>query len=698
MDERTAVPDADVALRADIRRLGDHLGSALVRQEGPELLALVEEVRGLVRSDPAAVASRLELVDLPTAIRLARAFSTYFHLANVTEQVHRARGVRRRPRRSAGGRARTRSGSGSPTRSTPGRSTREVGPHRGRLGWPPGRSSPPTPPRPRGGRCCSSCAASPTCSTHRADRAARADSRRIAEAGRPAVADRRAAPRATRGRSTRRATRSTTSTTSPASRSPRCSTTSTTPSSRLGVTLPADAARSRSAPGSAATATATRSSPPRSPARVLALAARARGRATCCPMLDELLEELSSSASGIATCPTSCARLASGRPGGPARPRPALPAAQRRGALPAQAHLHPREADPHPRPGRAAARPHGPAATTPRPASCSTTCCSCATRCARQPRRAGRGRRGRARDPHGRGLRALTLVTLDVREHAAAHHDAVGAAGRPARRAGLALRRPAARATAPRLLAPELASRRPLAPTPPPLDEARPAHLQTRSSPIREALDRYGPDVCESLHHLDDQGRRRRPRRGRAGPRGRARRPRRRRGPQSGSCRCWRPSTSCAGRRAARRPAAATRRTGGSSRSAATCRRSCSATPTPTRTPASRRRSGRSTSPSDGCATSRRGTAYGCGSSTAAAARSGAAAARRYDAILAQPWGVLDGEIKVTEQGEVISDKYLLPALARENLELTAGRGARGDRAAPGAARQQPRRSTDGTR
>jgi phosphoenolpyruvate carboxylase len=87
--------ESDAPLRADIRRLGTLLGQTLVRQEGQALLDLVEDVRGLVRTDPAAAAQRLAAVDLPTAIPLARAFSTYFHLANITEQVHRARALQR---------------------------------------------------------------------------------------------------------------------------------------------------------------------------------------------------------------------------------------------------------------------------------------------------------------------------------------------------------------------------------------------------------------------------------------------------------------------------------------------------------------------------------------------------------------------------------------------------------------------------
>lgn len=87
-----ADPAADnAALRADIRRLGDLLGETLVRQEGPELLGLVEQVRLLSRTNGEATAELLSGIDLDTAAKLVRAFSTYFHLANVTEQVHRGR-------------------------------------------------------------------------------------------------------------------------------------------------------------------------------------------------------------------------------------------------------------------------------------------------------------------------------------------------------------------------------------------------------------------------------------------------------------------------------------------------------------------------------------------------------------------------------------------------------------------------------
>ncbi|WP_200209411.1 phosphoenolpyruvate carboxylase [Micromonospora coerulea] len=86
----------DAALRADIRRLGTLLGQTLARQEGRPLLDLVEEIRAQVRSDPPAAAQRLGGLDVTTGTKLARAFSTYFHLANITEQVHRARDLRRR--------------------------------------------------------------------------------------------------------------------------------------------------------------------------------------------------------------------------------------------------------------------------------------------------------------------------------------------------------------------------------------------------------------------------------------------------------------------------------------------------------------------------------------------------------------------------------------------------------------------------
>ena len=78
-------------LRADVRRLGELLGETLVRQEGQALLDLVESVRLAVREDSPLGANILEKVDVDESIKLVRAFSTYFHLANIAEQVHRAR-------------------------------------------------------------------------------------------------------------------------------------------------------------------------------------------------------------------------------------------------------------------------------------------------------------------------------------------------------------------------------------------------------------------------------------------------------------------------------------------------------------------------------------------------------------------------------------------------------------------------------
>jgi phosphoenolpyruvate carboxylase len=79
----------DVLLRSDVRKLGDLLGQSLVRQEGPELLKLVEDVRKAVREG--AGSEVLEKLSVGQSVQLVRAFSTYFHLANVAEQVHRAR-------------------------------------------------------------------------------------------------------------------------------------------------------------------------------------------------------------------------------------------------------------------------------------------------------------------------------------------------------------------------------------------------------------------------------------------------------------------------------------------------------------------------------------------------------------------------------------------------------------------------------
>ncbi len=84
--------DQDASLRADVRTLGDLLGQSLVRQSDAELLELVEKVRLTVREGDAT--SLIENQPVTRKMELVRAFTTYFNLANVAEQVHRARSPR----------------------------------------------------------------------------------------------------------------------------------------------------------------------------------------------------------------------------------------------------------------------------------------------------------------------------------------------------------------------------------------------------------------------------------------------------------------------------------------------------------------------------------------------------------------------------------------------------------------------------
>ncbi len=96
-DPTDGTPDAD--LRRDVRLVTSLLGETLKRAEGEDLLALVERVRTLAKDDTLA---ELPELDLATTTKLARAFTAYFHLANVAEQVHRGRTLLR-ARRDEGG-------------------------------------------------------------------------------------------------------------------------------------------------------------------------------------------------------------------------------------------------------------------------------------------------------------------------------------------------------------------------------------------------------------------------------------------------------------------------------------------------------------------------------------------------------------------------------------------------------------------
>jgi phosphoenolpyruvate carboxylase len=89
----------DEPLRRDINLLGGVLGQVLIEQEGRKLFATEEEVRILCKRlrfgyDPeldGRLRRRIEGMDVGELQRIVRAFSVYFQLVNIAERYHRIR-------------------------------------------------------------------------------------------------------------------------------------------------------------------------------------------------------------------------------------------------------------------------------------------------------------------------------------------------------------------------------------------------------------------------------------------------------------------------------------------------------------------------------------------------------------------------------------------------------------------------------
>src|SRR5258706_12459798 len=96
---RRAIPEP---LRRDVRLLGRLLGQVIAEQGGDDLLGDVEELRRLVISarhsatDERKAEGLVASWSIERAEQVARAFTCYFHLANLAEEHQRVRALRER--------------------------------------------------------------------------------------------------------------------------------------------------------------------------------------------------------------------------------------------------------------------------------------------------------------------------------------------------------------------------------------------------------------------------------------------------------------------------------------------------------------------------------------------------------------------------------------------------------------------------
>jgi phosphoenolpyruvate carboxylase len=94
-------------LSTTIRMLGNLLGETIIEQEGQEIFTIEEEIRQAAkarRAGDAAAQERLEemipalVEDLPSALSVLKAFTTYFQLVNLAEEDQRVQVLRERAR------------------------------------------------------------------------------------------------------------------------------------------------------------------------------------------------------------------------------------------------------------------------------------------------------------------------------------------------------------------------------------------------------------------------------------------------------------------------------------------------------------------------------------------------------------------------------------------------------------------------
>src|SRR4029078_1802265 len=95
---RAPTRSPDAPLRANVRLLGEILGTVIAEQEGQDVLRLEERIRLLARlgrrgdeGSSRALAETIAALDVETQTVVLRAFTMYFHLANIAEQHHRIR-------------------------------------------------------------------------------------------------------------------------------------------------------------------------------------------------------------------------------------------------------------------------------------------------------------------------------------------------------------------------------------------------------------------------------------------------------------------------------------------------------------------------------------------------------------------------------------------------------------------------------